>query len=60
MTRYVLVPGACHGGWWYQPLVDALRAAGHEADAVTDLDSGHNLLANDPHNLVTIMLELAW
>jgi pimeloyl-ACP methyl ester carboxylesterase len=35
MTRYILVPGACHGGWWYQPVVDALRAAGHEADAIT-------------------------
>jgi len=35
MTRYTLVPGACHGGWWYQPVVDALRAAGHEADPIT-------------------------
>jgi hypothetical protein len=35
MTRYILVPGACHGGWWYQPVVDALREAGHEADAIT-------------------------
>jgi len=33
--RYVLVPGACHGGWWYDPVVDRLRAAGHIADAVT-------------------------
>jgi hypothetical protein len=35
MARYILVPGACHGGWWYQPVVDALREAGHEADAIT-------------------------
>jgi pimeloyl-ACP methyl ester carboxylesterase len=35
MARYLLVPGAYHGGWWYQPVVDALREAGHEADAVT-------------------------
>jgi pimeloyl-ACP methyl ester carboxylesterase len=35
MTRYILVPGACHGGWWYEPVVEALRAAGHEADAIT-------------------------
>jgi hypothetical protein len=125
MARYILVPGACHGGWWYQPVVDALRAAGHGADAitlsgldpdgppapaglgtlmqrskltgaykaigrkhyvaatgadwlppspftgiadslrrdpawtVTALDSGHNLLANGPQDLVTIMLGLA-
>ena len=25
MTTFLLVPGACHGGWWYGPLVDALR-----------------------------------
>jgi pimeloyl-ACP methyl ester carboxylesterase len=35
MARYILVPGACHGGWWYRPVVDALREAGHEADAIT-------------------------
>jgi len=35
VTTYVLVPGACHGGWWYQPLVDRLAAAGHAAVAVT-------------------------
>ncbi|WP_020499851.1 alpha/beta fold hydrolase [Sciscionella marina] len=35
MTRYVLVPGACHGGWWYDPITTGLRRAGHAADAVT-------------------------
>lgn len=35
MTTFLLVPGACHGGWWYAPLVEALRAEGHEARAVT-------------------------
>jgi pimeloyl-ACP methyl ester carboxylesterase len=35
VTRYVLVPGACHGGWWFGPVAEALRAAGHEADAIT-------------------------
>ncbi|MHB8191028.1 MAG: alpha/beta fold hydrolase [Ferrimicrobium sp.] len=29
MTTFVLVPGACHGGWWYDPLVEALDANGH-------------------------------
>lgn len=31
----VLVPGACHGAWWYAPVVDALTARGHRALAVT-------------------------
>jgi len=35
MTWFVLVPGACHGGWWYAPVVEALLQAGHTADAVT-------------------------
>lgn len=42
MTTFLLVPGACHGGWWYDPLVEALRAEGHDARAVTlsGLDPG--------------------
>lgn len=35
MTTFVLVPGACHGGWWYRPLVERLAARGHRAEAVT-------------------------
>ncbi len=35
MTAFVLVPGAWHGGWWYDPLVDALEADGHIAIAIT-------------------------
>ena len=35
MTDFVLVPGAWHGGWWYAPVVDALEAKGHRAQAVT-------------------------
>jgi pimeloyl-ACP methyl ester carboxylesterase len=35
MSRYILVPGACHGGWNLEPLADALRGHGHEAVAVT-------------------------
>jgi pimeloyl-ACP methyl ester carboxylesterase len=35
MTTYVLVPGACHGGWWYDPLVERLAEKGHRAEAVT-------------------------
>ena len=139
MTRFMLVPGACHGGWWYEPVVKALRgwpdcststrscpttatpatglaveplpffdrrarphplgtlmqrskltgayktikrkryvaATGRDwlphspftgiAESlrqdpdwtVTDLDSGHNLLANGPDDLVATMLTLA-
>jgi pimeloyl-ACP methyl ester carboxylesterase len=35
MRRFVLVPGANHGGWWYEPVVAGLQKAGHVADAVT-------------------------
>lgn len=35
MSTFVLVPGACHGGWWYAPLVEALQRRGHRAYAVT-------------------------
>ena len=35
MTAYVLVPGACHGGWWYDELRERLRGAGHLAQAIT-------------------------
>lgn len=29
MAQIVLVPGAFHGGWYFAPLLPALRAAGH-------------------------------
>jgi hypothetical protein len=35
MAWFVLIPGACHGGWWFEPVADALRQAGPTADAVT-------------------------
>lgn len=35
MTTFILVPGACHGAWCYDALVDALRGRGHRAHAVT-------------------------
>lgn len=40
MANFILVPGAWHGGWWYQPVVDALERAGHRAHAVTLLGLG--------------------
>jgi pimeloyl-ACP methyl ester carboxylesterase len=35
MTAYVLVPGACHGAWCYDDLIEGLRAQGHRVLAVT-------------------------
>jgi pimeloyl-ACP methyl ester carboxylesterase len=35
VTTFLLVPGACHGGWWYDPLAEALRGRGHDPHAVT-------------------------
>jgi pimeloyl-ACP methyl ester carboxylesterase len=35
VTEFVLVPGACHGGWWYEPLVAALAERGHRGHALT-------------------------
>lgn len=29
MTTYVLIPGACHGGWCFDDLAAALRSEGH-------------------------------
>lgn len=35
MTTFVLVPGACHGGWYYDELAEGLRAHGHRVLTVT-------------------------
>ncbi|MBF9073161.1 alpha/beta hydrolase [Streptacidiphilus sp. NEAU-YB345] len=35
MTTFVLIPGACHGGWWFEPLARRLREHGHQAYSVT-------------------------
>lgn len=35
MTTFVLVPGACHGGWWYEPLARRLEQDGHVAVPMT-------------------------
>lgn len=35
MTDIVLVPGSHHGGWYYDPVLPALRAAGHRVIPVT-------------------------
>ncbi len=35
MITFVLVPGACHGGWWYEPLARQLEQDGHAAVPIT-------------------------
>ncbi len=35
MATYVLVHGACHGGWCWRRVAELLRAAGHEVFAPT-------------------------
>jgi pimeloyl-ACP methyl ester carboxylesterase len=35
MADIVLVPGAFHAGWYYNPIIPELRAAGHRVFAVT-------------------------
>jgi pimeloyl-ACP methyl ester carboxylesterase len=35
VTTYVLIPGACHGGWWYDELGERLHEAGHRSRGVT-------------------------
>lgn len=35
MTDYVLIPGACHGGWCFDDLAQALRTAGHNVLTLT-------------------------
>lgn len=35
MTTYALIAGACHGGWYFDPITERLRAEGHEVHAPT-------------------------
>lgn len=35
MSCFLLVPGACHGGWWYEPLVEELLRNRQHARALT-------------------------
>jgi pimeloyl-ACP methyl ester carboxylesterase len=35
MANYILIPGACHGGWCFTPLTGQLRARGHAAHPLT-------------------------
>jgi pimeloyl-ACP methyl ester carboxylesterase len=35
MATFILVPGACHGGWCYETVTDRLRELGHQVYPVT-------------------------
>lgn len=35
MSTFILVPGACHGGWCFDAVADPLRRLGHRVHAVT-------------------------
>ncbi|MFF2043300.1 alpha/beta fold hydrolase [Kitasatospora sp. NPDC058170] len=35
MATFVLIPGMLHGAWWYRPITDGLRDAGHEVYPLT-------------------------
>ena len=52
MTTYLLVPGSHHGGWLYDPVVEALTAAGHTAVALTPL--GLDPDAEPPQEVITL------
>jgi pimeloyl-ACP methyl ester carboxylesterase len=60
VSSFVLVPGACHGGWWYEPLVTELHRAGHQAQALTLSGLGPGGLAGAGQvNLVSHVAETA-
>jgi pimeloyl-ACP methyl ester carboxylesterase len=64
MTTYVLVPGACHGAWWYDDLADQLRSYGHRILAITPTgvaERAHLLHAgvNLETHIADVMAELA-
>lgn len=55
MTTFILIAGACHGGWWYDAVVSELGDRGHLALAVTllgldpDFDGSHDAINLDRH-----------
>ncbi len=51
VTTFVLVPGACHGGWWFAPLAEELRRHDHSALPLTLAGLGQD---DDRDALVTL------
>lgn len=59
MTTYVLVPGAWHGAWTFEPLARSLRREGHEAYPLTLTGVGSRKhLLNASVNLDTHILDV--
>src|SRR5215217_3201414 len=55
MATFVLVPGAWHSGWWFDPLARRFRRHGHEAYLLTLTGVGdRNHLLTDSVNLDNI------
>lgn len=55
MATFILIPGACHGGWWYDSVATALADVGHRALPVTlvgldpSVDAPHDGINLDRH-----------
>jgi pimeloyl-ACP methyl ester carboxylesterase len=68
MTTFILIPGACHGGWWYADVAAALHAQGHAARPVTlsgldpdadDVTTAINLDAHVAQALAAVRAEVS-
>jgi hypothetical protein len=60
MANFVLVHGAWIGGWYWRPIAQKLRAAGHEAYAPTLTGLGERIhLMNPSINLDTHVTDVA-
>ena len=60
MDNFVLVHGAWIGGWYWRPIAQKLRAAGHEAYAPTLTGLGERIhLMNPRINLDTHVTDVA-
>jgi pimeloyl-ACP methyl ester carboxylesterase len=49
----LLVPGSGHGGWWFDPIAEDLRAQGHNVIPITLTGLDHENPAHVPINLET-------
>jgi pimeloyl-ACP methyl ester carboxylesterase len=59
MADIVLVPGSQHGGWYFSPILPALRAAGHRVFPMTPTGVGDRRhLTNGAINLDTHIQDL--
>lgn len=53
MKNVLLIPGSGHGGWWFDPIADDLRAEGHNVIPITLTGLDHGNPVNLPINLDT-------